>query len=113
MRISQKKPRGTLSDFMTNIALMTSYDQSDDAPGQITLMTLHMAKGLEFDFVFLTGLEEGILPHEMSLKEKNGIEEERRLAYVGMTRAKKFFTFLLVATENDTQMGCACRVVLG
>lgn len=86
---AKENPGGTLSDFMTNIALMTSYDQSDDAPGQITLMTLHMAKGLEFDFVFLTGLEEGILPHEMSLKEKNGIEEERRLAYVGMTRAKK------------------------
>ncbi len=79
-----------LADFLETISLvsdMGNYKESNDA---ITLMTLHSAKGLEFKVVFLMGMEEGIFPHSNSLCEKDGIEEERRLCYVGITRAEKY-----------------------
>ncbi len=77
----------TLTDFLDRAALVSDADGYDErAP--ITLMTLHSAKGLEFDHVFLVGLEEGVFPHSRSLKRESDIEEERRLCYVGMTRAK-------------------------
>ncbi len=81
----------SLIDFLENVALVDySNDYSKkEAPNAVTLMTLHSAKGLEFPVVFIVGLEEGLLPHAKSLKEAGGIEEERRLCYVGMTRAKK------------------------
>ena len=63
-----------------------SDNNNDDS---ITLMTVHNAKGLEFDVVFITGLEQGVFPHYFSLEEENGIDEERRLFYVAITRAKK------------------------
>ena len=76
-----------LNDFLGEIGLMSDQDNnvSDDA---ITLMTLHSAKGLEFDVVFLVGMEEGLFPHTNSLLEDGGLDEERRLCYVGITRAK-------------------------
>ena len=76
-----------LNDFLGEIGLMSDQDKntSDDA---ITLMTLHSAKGLEFDVVFLVGMEEGLFPHTNSLLEDGGLDEERRLCYVGITRAK-------------------------
>ncbi len=79
------------SDFLDAAALVSDADQFEGKPG-VTLITLHSTKGLEFDHVFLTGMEEGISPHSRALNEEKGIEEERRLCYVGMTRARKTLT---------------------
>jgi DNA helicase-2/ATP-dependent DNA helicase PcrA len=81
----------TFSDFLDAAALVSDADSFEDKPG-VTLITLHSTKGLEFDYVFLTGLEDGICPHSRSISEEKGIEEERRLVYVGMTRARKSLT---------------------
>ena len=86
-----------LSDFLERVALVADSDQIPDAPedgeggspGVVTLMTLHTAKGLEFPVVFLSGLEDGVFPHMRSLGDKPELEEERRLAYVGLTRARE------------------------
>jgi DNA helicase-2/ATP-dependent DNA helicase PcrA len=83
-----------LSDFLERVALVADTDQIPDAPdendgGMVTLMTLHTAKGLEFPTVFLTGLEDGVFPHSRSLDDGSELEEERRLAYVGLTRARE------------------------
>ncbi len=83
-----------LGDFLERVALVADADQIPDTPdgddsGVVTLMTLHTAKGLEFPVVFLTGLEDGIFPHQRSLGDQPELEEERRLAYVGVTRAKE------------------------
>ncbi|MFG1808879.1 DNA helicase PcrA [Streptomyces sp. NPDC049040] len=84
---------GTLSDFLERVALVADSDQipDDDAEnnGVITLMTLHTAKGLEFPVVFLTGMEDGVFPHMRALGQVKELEEERRLAYVGITRARE------------------------
>ena len=79
-----------LQGFLEHVALATSIDQDWDGE-KVNLMTMHAAKGLEFDAVFLPGWEEGLFPHQKSLEEKGdlALEEERRLAYVGLTRAKK------------------------
>ena len=79
-----------LQSFLEHVALATSIDQEWDG-AKISLMTMHAAKGLEFDVVFLPGWEEGLFPHQKSLEERGdfALEEERRLAYVGITRAKK------------------------
>jgi DNA helicase II / ATP-dependent DNA helicase PcrA len=80
----------TLSDFLEQVALVADSDQiPDGGDGVVTLMTLHTAKGLEFPVVFLTGMEEGVFPHSRSLMDPKEIEEERRLAYVGLTRARQ------------------------
>jgi DNA helicase-2/ATP-dependent DNA helicase PcrA len=81
----------TFTDFLDAAALVSDADQFEGKPG-VTLITLHSTKGLEFDHVFLTGMEEGICPHSRSLNEEKGIEEERRLVYVGMTRARQSLT---------------------
>jgi DNA helicase-2/ATP-dependent DNA helicase PcrA len=81
----------TFTDFLDAAALVSDADQYDGKPGA-TLITLHSTKGLEFDHVFLTGMEEGICPHSRSLTEEKGVEEERRLVYVGMTRARQSLT---------------------
>ncbi len=78
-------------DFLDAAALVSDADQFEGKPG-VTLITLHSTKGLEFDHVFLTGMEEGICPHSRSITEEKGIEEERRLVYVGMTRARQSLT---------------------
>ncbi|MDI3405497.1 DNA helicase PcrA [Streptomyces cavernicola] len=84
---------GTLADFLEKVALVADSDQipdeEEDGSGVITLMTLHTAKGLEFPVVFLTGLEDGVFPHMRSLGQVKELEEERRLAYVGITRARE------------------------
>jgi len=79
-----------LNNFLEHVALATSIDQEWEG-AKVNLMTMHAAKGLEFDVVFLPGWEEGLFPHQKSLEEKGdfALEEERRLAYVGITRAKK------------------------
>jgi len=79
------------TDFLDAAALISDADSYEGKPG-VTLITLHSTKGLEFDHVFLTGLEEGICPHSRSFNEDKGIEEERRLVYVGMTRARTSLT---------------------
>jgi len=78
-----------LGDFLAEQALMTDADTLTESGDRVTLMTLHAAKGLEFPVVFLVGLEDGLLPHMRSLEEPDGVEEERRLLYVGVTRAKQ------------------------
>ena len=85
----------TLAGFLANIALISDVDALDEEASYVTLMTLHSAKGLEFDAVFMTGLEEGVFPHGRALTDPHEIEEERRLAYVGITRAMErlYLTF--------------------
>jgi len=79
----------TLEAYLENVALVTDLDRAEDRSAYVTLMTLHSAKGLEFDNVFMPGLEEGIFPSSRSVEEENRLEEERRLMYVGITRARK------------------------
>jgi DNA helicase-2/ATP-dependent DNA helicase PcrA len=79
----------TLEAFLEAVALVSDADEIDPDESQVLLMTLHTAKGLEFPIVFLAGLEEGVFPHLRSLGEPDELEEERRLAYVGITRAQK------------------------
>ncbi len=81
----------SFTDFLDAAALVSDADSFEGKPG-VTLITLHSTKGLEFDHVFLTGMEEGISPHSRAVNEEKGIEEERRLVYVGMTRARKSLT---------------------
>ncbi|GAC1677496.1 MAG: hypothetical protein PVS2B2_13910 [Candidatus Acidiferrum sp.] len=81
----------SFTDFLDAAALVSDSDSFEDKPG-VTLITLHSTKGLEFDHVFLSGMEEGICPHSRAVSEEKGIEEERRLVYVGMTRARKSLT---------------------
>ena len=92
-----KNPEGTLATFLQEIALVSDVDNLDATADAITLMTLHAAKGLEFPVVFITGMEEGLLPHSNSIRieesffgeDRTKVEEERRLCYVGMTRAQQ------------------------
>ena len=83
----QNEGEATLANFLANIALITDLDTLEPDASYVTLMTLHGAKGLEFPNVFLTGLEEGVFPHSRALVDMTELEEERRLAYVGVTRA--------------------------
>ncbi|MGO1884759.1 MAG: UvrD-helicase domain-containing protein [Citricoccus sp.] len=96
----KNNPEGTLGDFLEQVALVADADQLPDATdsegaelaerlGQVTLMTLHTAKGLEFPVVFLTGMEHGVFPHSRSMTDEKELAEERRLAYVGLTRARQ------------------------
>ncbi|GLU89174.1 UvrD-helicase domain-containing protein [Agromyces sp. NBRC 114283] len=85
----RENPGSTLVDFLTQVSLVAAADEIDDESGTVSLMTLHTAKGLEYHAVFLTGIEEGLLPHQMSASEPGGPAEERRLFYVGITRARK------------------------
>jgi DNA helicase-2/ATP-dependent DNA helicase PcrA len=78
-----------LPDFLEQVALVTEQDEYDEAASTVTLMTLHNAKGLEFDVVFIVGMEDGVFPHHRSMTEPDQMEEERRLAYVGITRARR------------------------
>ena len=78
-----------LGDFLARVALLSDVDEAEAPTGKVSVMTLHAAKGLEFDVVFLTGLEEGLLPHARAVFEEREMEEERRLFYVGVTRARR------------------------
>jgi DNA helicase-2/ATP-dependent DNA helicase PcrA len=82
-------PEGTLQDFLENIALVSDVDDYENTESKVTLMTLHAAKGLEFPVVFLAGMDEGLFPHSRTLMDPAQIEEERRLCYVGITRAEQ------------------------
>ena len=101
----------TLSEFLDHAALVSDADGYDEQ-AKITLMTLHAAKGLEFPLVFLCGLEEGLFPHSRTLLAPDDIEEERRLAYVGMTRAMDTLVLTRASTAAATGPTCprpACR----
>ncbi|MBQ3241841.1 MAG: UvrD-helicase domain-containing protein [Oscillospiraceae bacterium] len=89
IKFSDEMPEGTLSDFLEEVALYTDLDRTDLQEDSVILMTMHSAKGLEFPYVFVAGCEEGIFPGRMSMNSPDEIEEERRLAYVAITRAKK------------------------
>ncbi|AYG02917.1 ATP-dependent helicase [Gryllotalpicola protaetiae] len=96
---ARNNPGGTLTDFLTEVSLVAAADELDDSTGTVSLMTLHTAKGLEFDAVFLTGVEEDLIPHRMSANEPGGLAEERRLFYVGITRARKRLYLSLAMTR--------------
>ncbi|MFP6582039.1 MAG: UvrD-helicase domain-containing protein [Candidatus Hydrogenedentota bacterium] len=100
---TKDKDESGLGEFLQELSLASEVDGLDVASPAVTLMTCHSAKGLEFDHVFLIGFEEGLLPHIISLDEDGGIEEERRLTYVAMTRARK--TLMLTAAESRTMYG--------
>ena len=87
-------------DFLEEVALITDIDNIENEKDCVTLMTLHAAKGLEFDVVFFIGLEEGLLPHSNTLMDPKDLAEEIRLAYVGLTRARKQL-FLLYAQSRQ------------
>ncbi|MCU1509342.1 MAG: ATP-dependent helicase PcrA [Glaciihabitans sp.] len=95
----KNNPDGTLLDFLTEVSLVAAADDLDDSSGTVSLMTLHTAKGLEYEAVFLTGVEEDLLPHRMSAGEPGGPAEERRLFYVGITRARKRLYLSLAMTR--------------
>ncbi len=98
---SAEKP--TLEGYLDQVSLVADVDKLEDKKNCVTLMTMHNAKGLEFPIVFITGLEEGLFPHNNSIEEDDDVQEERRLCYVGMTRAMD----ILYLT------GAACRYVYG
>ena len=103
-QFSEDEPEGTLVDFLERVALVADADQlPGDQRGQVTLMTVHMAKGLEFPVVFVTGLEEGTFPHSRALGETGEMAEERRLAYVAITRAQQ--KVYLTAAHNRQMWG--------
>jgi len=94
----EQNPQAVLADWLDSLTLMSDLDKYESQKG-VTLMTLHSAKGLEFKVVFLVGMEEGILPHSNSLERTDDLEEERRLCYVGMTRAREML-FCMHAYER-------------
>ncbi|MGX9346160.1 ATP-dependent helicase [Microbacterium sp. KNMS] len=96
---ARNNPEGTIVDFLTEVALVADTDDLDDESGAVSLMTLHTAKGLEFDAVFVTGVEEDLIPHRISAGEPGGPQEERRLFYVGITRARKRLYLSLAMTR--------------
>ncbi|HEU0265443.1 MAG TPA: UvrD-helicase domain-containing protein, partial [Geobacterales bacterium] len=94
-------PESTLASFLEQVALVSDLEKGEGRRESVTLMTLHSAKGLEFPVVFMTGMEERLFPHARSLDDPEGMEEERRLCYVGMTRARQRL-FLTYATRRRT-----------
>lgn len=90
MEFEEEEAENTLADFLEGMALSSDIDSMEDTEDSVTLMTLHSAKGLEFTTVFLVGMEEGIFPGYKTIGEPKELEEERRLFYVGITRAKQF-----------------------
>ncbi|TVR40599.1 MAG: ATP-dependent DNA helicase [Cryomorphaceae bacterium] len=87
--IADGRESHTLSDFLIDVALLTDADQDDDDNNKVTLMTIHAAKGLEFPYIYIVGMEENLFPSQMALESRSGLEEERRLFYVALTRAEK------------------------
>ena len=104
----------TLESYLENVALITDLDQAEAGTKHITLMTVHSAKGLEFHTVFIAGLEEGIFPSSRSVLEDNRLEEERRLCYVAITRAKQNL-YISYATQrmlyNQLNMNALSRFI--
>jgi DNA helicase II / ATP-dependent DNA helicase PcrA len=96
---ARNNPEGTVVDFLAEVALVSDADDIEDDSGSVSLMTMHTAKGLEYDAVFVTGVEEDLIPHRISAGEPGGPQEERRLFYVGLTRARKRLFLSLAMTR--------------
>ena len=103
IEFEEEEAENTLADFLEGITLSSDIDGMEDSEDSVTLMTLHSAKGLEFPVVFLVGLEEGIFPGNKSIGEPKELEEERRLFYVGITRAKQYL--YLTCSKKRTIFG--------
>jgi DNA helicase-2/ATP-dependent DNA helicase PcrA len=101
------KQEGQLVDVLAEISLFTDLEKMEEAADAVSLLTLHAAKGLEFPVVFMLGMEEGIFPHSRCMEGGEGIEEERRLCYVGMTRAEE--RLFLSAAESRVIFGSVQR----
>lgn len=99
LKYEEENPEGDLSTFLEEVALMSEIDNYDQGADSVVMMTIHSAKGLEFPVVFIPGMEEGIFPGTQSMYDTAELEEERRLAYVGITRAKKRL-YLVNATQR-------------
>lgn len=110
MEFEKESAENTLAEFLEGITLASDVDEVDETQEQVTLMTLHSAKGLEFPIVFLVGMEEGIFPGYKSIQEEAGLEEERRLCYVGMTRAKERL-FLTCARTRTIFGSTSCNAI--
>ena len=89
VEFESRDPQGQLTDFLESVSLVSDQDEYEEESGSVTLMTLHVAKGLEFPVVFIIGMEDGVFPHYRSMGDSAELEEERRLAYVGITRARE------------------------
>lgn len=100
VQFQMQYPVATLQDYLENVSLVSAVDELPDQESAVSLMTLHSAKGLEFRAVFIVGLEEGIFPNQRAVMEEGRLQEERRLFYVGMTRARE----VLVLTRSDSRM---------
>ncbi len=96
----EQRKEGTLGDFLEELSLKASIDEVDSSEPRISLMTLHSGKGLEFPVAFLVGMEEDLFPHINSREDENALEEERRLCYVGMTRAERFLYITHVRSRS-------------
>jgi len=105
----ETNPEGTLDDYLSMISLVSDADHLKDSGGAVTLMTLHAAKGLEFPIVAMIGLEEGVLPHSRAREDMNQMEEERRLCFVGITRAQE--RLILAKAQYRTIRGLRERTV--
>ena len=103
MEFEEEAADNGLSDFLEGITLSSDLDNMEETEETVTLMTLHSAKGLEFPVVFLVGMEEGIFPGYKSIGEQKELEEERRLCYVGVTRAKE--NLFLTNSKQRTTFG--------
>ena len=110
MEFEKEEAENTLQNFLEGMTLSSDIDNMDEAEESVTLMTLHSAKGLEFPVVFLVGMEEGIFPGYKSIGEPTGLEEERRLCYVGITRAKENL-FLTCSKQRTTFGSTACNAI--
>ncbi|MDG2497522.1 MAG: UvrD-helicase domain-containing protein [Aquiluna sp.] len=107
-------PEGTVADYLAEVTLAAAADEIEDESGSVSLMTLHTAKGLEYQVVFLIGLEQGTLPHIRAFDEPGGLQEERRLMYVGMTRARQhlYITHALQRTVFGNTSGFTTSMFL-
>lgn len=106
----EEEAENTLADFLDSITLSSDIDEVEDEENSVTLMTLHMAKGLEFPVVFLVGMEEGVFPSYRSIGEQKELEEERRLCYVGITRAEQYL-YLTCARQRTIFGSTTCNKI--
>ena len=105
MEFEKENADNTLADFLDSIALVSDVDSLEEGAEAVTLMTMHSAKGLEFNVVFLVGMEEGLFPSKKSIEEDESTEEERRLCYVGITRAKEMLILSCSSYKDETEIG--------